>query len=215
MSSSKAKNSPKGKLIFYDETKKYTNDGKLKSAEEMIVRHGEDGYYAKYFVRKGDKSTKIEVKSSASGGEYTLVVTENGDRKETKHTKTDLMAKLKKNPALGFMVDYIGKTKSLARARKARRSVKKAVRRSVKKAVRKKSRSKSKARRKVKRSKSKSKSKSRRRRKRSLKRATARKAGTKRKAKKSHSKKRRKSKTGSKRKKAVKRTRSKRRSRKR
>jgi hypothetical protein len=210
MSSSKAKNSPKGKLIFYDETKKYTNDGKLKSAEEMVVRHGEDGYYAKYFVRKGDKSTKIEVKSSASGGEYTLVVTENGDRKETKHTKTDLMAKLRKNPALGFMVDYIGKTKSLARARKARRSVKKAVRRSVKKAVRKKSRSKSKARRKVKRSKSKSKSK----RKRSLKRVAARKAGTKRKIKKSRSK-RKKSRTGSKRKKAVKRTRSKRRSRKR
>jgi hypothetical protein len=202
-SNSKAKNSPKGKLIFYDETKKYTNDGKLKSAEEMVVRHGEDGYYAKYFVRKGDKSTKIEVKSSATGGEYTLTVTENGDKKETKHTKTDLMAKLRKNPALGFMVDYVGKTKGLARARKARRSVKKAV---------KGSKPRSKTRRKAKRSKSKSKSKSKR--KRSLKRATARKAGTKRKAKKSRSK-RRKSKTDSKRKKTVKRTRSKRRSRKR
>lgn len=194
-SKSKAKSSLKGKLIFHDEVKKYSNDGKLKSTEEMSVTHAEDGYSAKYFVKKNDKSTKIMVRAPGTGGEYTLVVMENGDKKESKHSKTELLAYLKKNPALGFMIDYISKTKSLARARRAKKG--------SKKVARKQSKSKSKSKRsKAKRSKSKSKSRSRSRsRKRSMKRSVAGRSGTKRKgAKKTRSKRRRGSKTGSKRK---------------
>ena len=109
---------PRGKLIFHDEVKKYTNDGKVKSAEEMFVHHSEDGYYTKYFKKNGSASTKIEVKAPAAGGEYTLMVTENGDKKTSTHSKSEILAYLKKNKALEFMLEYINRTKSLARAKK-------------------------------------------------------------------------------------------------
>lgn len=50
----------RGKLIYHDEIKKYKNDGKFKSAEEMVVTHAEDRYHSKYYIKKGDVSIKIE-----------------------------------------------------------------------------------------------------------------------------------------------------------
>jgi hypothetical protein len=149
---STGKTANKGNLIYHDKVEKYTNDGKIKSAEESVVNHAEDGYSAKYFVKKGDKSTKIEVKSSSTGGEYTLIVqVDGGDRKTSMHNKAEIVAYLKKDKALSFMLDYIERTKSLSRskAKKSRSKKVKKVAEPLKTAKKSKSKSK-KARRKVK-----------------------------------------------------------------
>ena len=192
----------KGKLIFHDEVKKYTNDGKVKSAEDSVVHHAEDGYYARYFKKTGTKSTKIEIKSGAAGGEYTLTVTEDGDKKTSTHNKADITAYLKKNPSLQFILDYVVKTKALARANTKKKAAKKSKskskskksasksKKSAKKSASKKSASKKSASKKSASKKSKSKSKSK-----SAKRSMARKPAPKKSAskksasKKSHSKK--------------------------
>lgn len=149
---STGKTANKGNLIYHDKVEKYTNDGKIKSAEESVVNHAEDGYSAKYFVKKGDKSTKIEVKSSSTGGEYTLIVqVDGGDRKTSMHNKAEIVAYLKKDKALSFMLDYIERTKSLSRskAKKSRSKKVKKVAEPLKTAKKSKSKSK-KVRKKVK-----------------------------------------------------------------
>ena len=79
----------KGKLIYHDEVKKYTNDGKVKSVEDMVVYRDEDECHAKYFKKAGGKSLKIEVKSSGAGDEYTLMVTKYGGEKKYFRSQQD------------------------------------------------------------------------------------------------------------------------------
>ena len=184
----------KGKLIYHDEVKKYTNDGKVKSAEDMVVHHAEDGYYAKYFKKAGGKSTKIEVKAGGAGGEYTLMVTKDGGEKKTStHNKTEITAFLKKNADLQFMLDYLVNNKSLARAKRTatkRKTASKGKKKTTSKSKgKKKTASKSKGKKKTaskskgkKKSKSKSKSKSKGKRKTASKSKAAKRTGGKRKA---------------------------------
>ena len=110
----------KGKLIHHSTDNKYTNDGKVKSTEEKIVHHSEDGYFAKYFKKSGSTVTKVEVKSSGTGGEYTVIVISGGDKSTSTYSKSDLVSYLKGQDHLQFILDYVVGAKSLARAKKTK-----------------------------------------------------------------------------------------------
>ncbi len=104
-----------GKLIYQDkEMSLHSEDGKFDLLEKE-VKYGENGLYAKLYQKKDGKITKYEVIAPAAGGEYKLNITTDGEKKSTTHTKTDLIAFLKKNADLKFIVEYIGKSKELAR----------------------------------------------------------------------------------------------------
>lgn len=85
---------------------------------EKEVTHTENRLFLKFFETKGGKKSKIIVIAPGTGGEYKLVIDKDGDKKESTHTKSEILAFLKKNSNLAFMVEYINKTKSIARPKK-------------------------------------------------------------------------------------------------
>jgi len=102
---------------------------------------------------------KITVKAPSTGGEYILTHVEgNGKPTIYKLNKTDLIAHLKKHDYLKFMIEYVMKTKVLARPRGSKKSRSKG-KKSRSKGKSKKSKSKSKRSTKAKKSRRSKKSK--------------------------------------------------------
>ena len=107
----------KGKLIYHTEERSLHAEGDKFDLIEKEVKYSEDrGLYCKMYQKKDGKITKYEVISPKAGGQYTLNVTVDGEKKTSTHTKTELLAFLKKNSDLKFMAEYIGKSTSLSRA---------------------------------------------------------------------------------------------------
>lgn len=109
-----------GLLIYHAKAKKYTNDGQMiKTIEESIVVRVDHGYYLQQRVKKYDKTTKIQVKINSDSGQYELTkkCTVNKNSMSsilvTHHTKAGIIAYLKGDLALAFMLDYVEKTETL------------------------------------------------------------------------------------------------------
>ncbi len=106
----------KSKLINFvkESTQKKIGDNPRDVVEKSIV-HSEDNLYCKYYEKKGDKDTKIIVKPSSDGKEYILIVkNDNTGTKTSVHDKKEIIAFLKKNDNLAFMLEYIEKAGMLA-----------------------------------------------------------------------------------------------------
>jgi hypothetical protein len=142
MSFKKPDDSRRGKLIYSSlvETKMKTGDG-VEIVEKRIT-HEDDMFQCKFYEKKSGKAERIIVKAPVDGKSYTLIVTkDNGEAKTSTHDKKEILEYLEKNEKLKFMVEYIKKTKTLARAHGVRK-VKKSKSKSGSKA---KSKSKSKS----------------------------------------------------------------------
>ena len=105
---------------FHNVEKKHVEDGQVEIYEESVVL-GDSGFFAKLYIKSNDKITKYEIKSSPSGGEYSLRVVKDGDETKSTHNKAELIEFLKKNKSLAFVLEYLKKTVSLARP-KAKKS---------------------------------------------------------------------------------------------
>ena len=140
--------SAKSKQLYYSKELSSSRIGdKPSNVIEKEVNHLEDKLFCKFFENKDGMQTKIIVIAPGTGGEYKLVIKKDGDDKTSTHSKSEILAFLKKNKNLDFMVKYITSAKSLSRARsktrpksKSRsksksRTVKKSKSRTVKKST--------------------------------------------------------------------------------
>jgi hypothetical protein len=183
--SKRPQHSDKGKLIYHSREESAMKKGDSPATViEKSVTHSEENLFCKYYEKKGDSATRITVKSSTSGGVYTLTVKKGaGEPKVTTHNKKEIMDFLRKDKELGFMMEYIEKTKSLSRPK---RSSKKGSKKRSKKGSKKRSRSASRPRK----SKKGSKKSSKKRRSRSASRPRKSKKASSKKGSKKSSKKR-------------------------
>jgi hypothetical protein len=155
-------NQSKGKQLYYSKELSSSRVGdKPSNVLEKEVNHVEDKLFCKYFENKNGKKTKVLVIAPGSGGEYKLVVIKDGDKQESTHSKSELMAYLKKNKHLDFMLKYINSATSLSRPKsrktKSRSKTKKTKSRSKSRTKKTKSRSKSRTKKTKSRSKSRTK----------------------------------------------------------
>jgi hypothetical protein len=125
----------KGKILYssVETNRKVTGDEV--NIVEKTVSHYEKNLYAKYYIKKNGKISKIEITAPGTGGEYTLSVKKDDqDKKVTKHTKKEILDFIKKQGKdLEFMLDYIGKTRTLSRASSKKSKSKKASKSKTKK----------------------------------------------------------------------------------
>jgi len=111
--SSKSSGNEKGKLLYFEN-------------QESKVIHAEDKLFCKFYGVKNGVMSKVSVVAPSKGGEYTLTVKSGQSaEKVTKHNKKELLAFLKSDPNLAFMLEYINKTSSLSRSKKSRKGSKK------------------------------------------------------------------------------------------
>lgn len=134
--------SAKSKQLYYSKELSSSRIGdKPSNVIEKEVNHLEDKLFCKFFENKDGKQTKIIVIAPGTGGEYKLVIKNDGDDKTSTHSKSEILAFLKKNKNLDFMVKYITSAKSLSRAssksksRSKSRSVKKSKSKTAKKST--------------------------------------------------------------------------------
>jgi hypothetical protein len=106
---------PKGGLIYHSKEESKHTEGGVTEITEKQVMHAEDTLFCKFYQKKGGHIVKYDVKAPGTGGQYVLTTTIDGEKKQTQHTKAELIAFLKSHDELKFMLDYIGKVKSLAR----------------------------------------------------------------------------------------------------
>jgi hypothetical protein len=155
-------NEHKGKLLYHSSTEAKERVGeKPTDVIEKSVTHSENTLFCKFYEKKNGVATKITVRSSGTGGEYTVTMKKGeGETKKMTHNKKDLMAWIKENKDLEFMSAYIGKEKSLGRPKAKTASKSKSKSKSASKGVAKKTTKKPAAKKASPKSKSKSKSKS-------------------------------------------------------
>ena len=187
--SKRPQHSDKGKLIYHSREESAMKKGDSPATViEKSVTHSEENLFCKYYEKKGDSATRITVKSSTSGGVYTLTVKKGaGEPKVTTHNKKEIMDFLRKDKELGFMMEYIEKTKSLSRPK---RSSKKGSKKRSKKGSKKRSRSASRPRKSKKGSKKRSKKSSKKRSRSASRPRKSKKASSKKGSKKSSKKRR-------------------------
>ncbi len=112
---SKTGSKSSGGLKYLHEAKKRSVvDGKVQVHEEYVVL-GANGFFAKLYVKENDKIEKYEIKSSPSGGEYSMRVLKDGKESKSTMSKSELLESLKKLKSLAFVLDYLKKESSLSR----------------------------------------------------------------------------------------------------
>lgn len=122
-----SRNKEKSDVKFlYDQRHVSISNNKKSIVEEYII-DGSKGLLVKFFDKKGDKFTKITIKSTDDGNYRYITVSDTKDREEQTLNKKDLLAILKKNKNLDFAIDYITKQKggdrnSIIRTRSMSRS---------------------------------------------------------------------------------------------
>ena len=105
----------KSKQLYYSKELSSSRVGdKPSNVLEKEVNHVEDKLFCKFFENKDGKKTKILVIAPGTGGEYKLVIKKDGDDKTSTHTKSEILAFLKKNKNLDFMAKYISSSKTLS-----------------------------------------------------------------------------------------------------
>lgn len=152
-SGTKKSTTPRGKLIYHSrvEERKRIGDNPTDFVEKSVT-HSEDGIFAKLYEKKNGAVTKTTVKAGPTGGEYVFTVRVGTDEaKVSTLSKKDLLSKLKTDKNLDFIVDYVSKEKSLARAKSKSKKANSKKSGSKKKADSKKSKSKSKSKKTAKR----------------------------------------------------------------
>lgn len=121
-SGSKSGRTNKGKLIYHsvEESKKRVGENPIDIVEKSVT-HSDENLFCKYYEKKNGTVTKVTVKASGTGKEYTYSVKKGDAPIETQvFAKKDLVSKLKKDDKLEFMVKYIENASSLARPKKSK-----------------------------------------------------------------------------------------------
>lgn len=114
----------RGKLIYHsvEESKKRVGENPIDIVEKSIT-HSDENLFCKYYEKKNGTVTKITVKSTGSGKEYTYSVKKGESPIEsTNHNKKELLAKLKKDDKLDFIVKYIDTASTLSRPKTSTKS---------------------------------------------------------------------------------------------
>lgn len=122
-----SRNKEKSDVKFLHDQRHVSISNNKKSIVEEYIIDGSKGLLVKFFDKKGDKFTKITIKSTDDGNYRYITVSDTKDREEQTLNKKDLLAILKKNKNLDFAIDYITKQKggdrnSIIRTRSMSRS---------------------------------------------------------------------------------------------